>query len=1000
VPQFVNVPVICPTMVGRNGASAAIAALVDRMLSGAGWTAQVTGEAGIGKTRLVGEATHLARQRNVSVLEGHCFEPDQTYPYGPIVDLIERFCANHLPEDISRYLGPVGADLINLAPDVQRWLPAVSASPREEPAQEKRKLFRALTRFLSSMAETRPTLVVVEDLHWCDDTSLEFLLSLARWSAKLPLSMILTYRSDQMSRGLNHMAAMLDRERLSSELTLSPLDPGGVEEMVRAILKVDQQLPATLVEALSEITAGNPFFIEEMSRSLLRSEGPYRNDGNWGMQALEHPRVPRTVLDMVDQRRLTLTDRAIQVLQASSVAGQQIDLAVLSRVVQYDEAVLLESLRELVVSGMIVEESSDTIAFKHALIRRAVYDALFCRERVRLHGIVARAMLEHYGEERQVHLAEFARHYFEAGEWEHALRYSRQVGQVAQRLYASHEALYHYSRALEAASHLPGASPADLYRGRGQVHEALGDWDAAHADYLAALSATRAGDDRGLEWDVLVDLGMLWASRDYARTREYYDVALAVAQAIGEQSRIAHSANRVANWLLNADRPLEARSYHLEALRMFGQLNDRAGLAATLDFLGMTSYLGGDLVRGTEYYSRAVTIFKELDNRPGLVSSLATMTLRGATIQTDSMVLPAGTLDDCIRDGKAALAIARAISLRAGEAYALLMLGFCLGSAGQYAEAFNAAREGSAIAVDIEHRQWMTAGACVRGYLQLDILDAQGAQSVLAHATALARDTGSSHWTRVASGLWASACIAANKFEDAALIIKGASTGDQPPATLGERLVWCARVELALARSTGSEAIDLLDCIAASTPNYDGAFVGAPRLAWLRGRALSALQRFDEALVTLDAAREVAKAQGAAPLLWRINESRTVALRRLQRADEADSALTESREIVRALSEDLGDAVAQAEFRRRLPPHLRPAAGPARRASAAAPGGLTRREREVAVLVRQGRSNKEIGAALYLGERTIETHVGNVLAKLGFDTRAQVAAWAQKHDLT
>jgi DNA-binding NarL/FixJ family response regulator len=539
-----------------------------------------------------------------------------------------------------------------------------------------------------------------------------------------------------------------------------------------------------------------------------------------------------------------------------------------------------------------------------------------------------------------------------------------------------------------------------LHRARGGAREALGEWDAALEDYQAALAMAKDAGDQHATWEALLDLGMLWAGRDYDRTEDFYDQALALAHTLGDQALIAHSLNRVGNWHVNIEESLVAVRYHEEALAIFEQALDEAGVAATLDFLGMASYLSGDLIKGTDNYRRAATLLRAVDDRAGLCSSLAALTLRGATPQTSSMVMPAGTLAECIHDGEEALAIAREIEQRSGETFALSMMGLALVGTGEYGRAQTCVEEARRIAEEIGHRQWITCATCGLGSIALDMLDATAAREHLEAALALANDIKSGHWRHFAAGALASACIAAHDLERARGVLQGLDDFESPAATLGLRLVWCARIELALAEQNPEEALRLLAQMGLATPNL-GAFPRrAPRMSMLRADALAALGRLDEAHEELTAAREITAEQGARPLLWRIDLARGRAYATQDRPDDAERAFALAQTTVLALADEIPDAAQREAFLTRagalLPRGLlaRP-----RRSTPQTVGGLTAREREVAVLVAQGRSNREIAAQLYVGERTVETHVSNILAKLGVENRAQIAVWATTHNL-
>ena len=151
------------------------------------------------------------------------------------------------------------------------------------------------------------------------------------------------------------------------------------------------------------------------------------------------------------------------------------------------------------------------------------------------------------------------------------------------------------------------------------------------------------------EWQALLDLGMLWAARDYERTHAYYQQALDLARTTGDPLLLARSLNRLGNWQMNMDYQTASQASHEEALRVLEQAGDQRGIAETLDFLGMTMAVRGDLHASTACYRRAIALFRQLGDYHGLASAVTTMSERGGTIG-DQLVVPETTLAEAIRD--------------------------------------------------------------------------------------------------------------------------------------------------------------------------------------------------------------------------------------------------------------------------------------------------------------------------------------------------------------
>jgi len=892
----------------------------------------------------------------------------------------------------------IAPELIKVLPELALWLPDVVPTVPLEPEQEKRRLFHTLAQFFTDLAARQPILIVVEDVHWSDDASLDFLLHLARGITQHPILLLLTYRSDEAQPSLIHLLAELDRARLIAELLLPRLERTDVDLMLRAIFDLDRPVRTEFLTAIFALTEGNPFFIEEVLKSLVATGDIFFTKDGWDRKPLGELRIPRSVRDVVERRTAQLGPGARQVLALAAVAGRRFDFALLQSLLDWNEEQLLQVIKELIRAQLVMEESADQFAFRHALTRQAVYASLLARERKVLHCRIAEAMERLHADTPDSHLANLAYHFFEAGVWEKAVAYAQRAGERAQALYAPQAAIEHFTRALGAAQRLGLPLPAGVYRARALAYETQGDFDLARVDHEQALRVAQATGDRPGVWQALIDLGLLWASRDYARTGDYYRQALVLARELDDPTLIGQSLNRMGNWHVNLEQPLEALRYHQEALARFQALSDRRGIAETLDLLGLVSYLRGDLLQGTQYYLQAVELAKALDNRQSFAWCLAMLTMRGATYQTDTMV-PAATLVTAARDGQSAVKQAREIGWRSGEAYAQFILAVCLASQGQYGQALHLAHGALEIATEIEHRQWTTAAHCGLGAVYLDLFALQQARLHLEQALALAQTIGSWHWIRVATAFLASVTILQHEVAQAESLLDSFLRPDAPAETLGQRLCWSVRAELALARGEPALTLQIADQLLHSAPNV-GQRQPILRPLKLRGEALAMLHQVTEAESTLLATQQTASAEGARPMLWRILVRLGQLYRTQGRHAEAERVFGAARAIIEELAASVPSEIVRSNFLQCATVLLpRPHTLTPRRAAKQAFSGLTAREREVATLIARGKSNRAIAQELILSERTVEGHVAAILSKLAFTTRTQIATWAVERGL-
>jgi DNA-binding CsgD family transcriptional regulator len=984
-------PLTCPVLIGRTEALAAVGSAAAQARAGKGQVLLLAGEAGIGKSRLVREVREAAAADGMALLQGNCFESDRALPYAPLLDLLRNFCHGRSAAEVSEAFSPWSAHLARLLPELGTLVSGGTLPDVPDPGQEKRDLFYAMTQVVIRLAGRQPLLLIIEDLHFADDSSLDALLYIARHAVAEPVLTLLTYRLDEVRPGLGHFLAQLDRERLAFRLRLEPLSIDEVASMLRATLDLNRPWPSDAVQALYSLTEGNPFFVEEVLQSLA-AMGTISASGQTGetitLHGLQALAAAPGIQDAVQRRVERLGAGARRVLTLAAIAGRRFDFAILQDLAQTDEAGLLGTIKEAIAAQLVVEESPEIFAFRHELTRQAILAGLLARERRGLHARVAEALARMPA----APLPDLAYHAYHAEDWPNTLDYARRAGEQALALYAPRAAAEQFTRALDAAGRL-GLSPGSaLFASRGRAYEILGEFDRARQDYASAVQAAQAAGDRRAEWAALLSLGFLWAGRSYAMAHGYLQQALALAQEIGDPAMQAHSLNRIGNWHLNQEQPVEAAGHHREAQRIFTEIGDESGLAEALDLLGSASHFSGDQLQAAQHFSKAIGLFRRLGDRRGLISALVSSIVTGPNYMTDTTVTAEQDLEQALRDGDETLKIAGAMGWQAGEAMALFLTAYWLGWHGFYSRGLARAQRALYLAEEIDHRQWIAAAHGALGALCIDLLALPAAYRHLEQALALAQEAGSPIFVAETAGSLGLAYILGHDYRRAEAVLAVALSSRSAPLTLGQRLVVAGWAELALARQEPGQALELTDRLIASAPNAPG--VTVPRLAFLRGRTLAALGRTDESTESLRAARAAAAAQGGRPLLWRIELALGKLYRKMGQGGLASERFQAARDITGRLAAEIPDRELQADFTRQveglLPhPHMPPS-----HSERDAFGGLTARERQVATLVAEGKSNHQIAEALVLSERTVEGHISSILSRLGFASRAQIAAWA------
>lgn len=843
-----SAPVLCPILIGREAALASWQHCLEPARRGHGQALLVSGDAGVGKSRFVSEIRSSATTEGLLTIQGNCFGPDRAFPYAPWIDLLRSTLATRPRAEVADLFQGNAEVLVNVLPDIVAWMPGITPLQLSDPQQEKRRIFQAILALLGYLSNQQPLVVIIEDMHWCDDISLECLGFLARHIVALPIILLGTYRSDEIPPQLSHLLAELDRERQRQEIALRPLSTTEVATMVRAIFDLQRAIHADVLYALFALTEGNPFFVEEILNVLVSSGAITINDGHWAHLSLQDIKMPRTVRDTVRRRLEQLSYEARRAILIAAVAGRRFDFSLLQSLTGHDEARLVAVIKEMIAAQLVTEVTADQFEFRHALTQQAVSGELLARERQAIHRAIAQDIESRHAATLEAHCADLAYHFFEAGDWPKTIEYARLVGERALKLFAPQAAVDQFSHALQAAERLGQPLPFGLVRQRGQAYEILGIFDLARSDYEAAIQAARDQHAQAHEWEALIDLGMLWAGRDYERTGEYYQRALQIARELGDRVLLARSLNRIGNWHINREEAHEAQQCHLDALRIVQELDLSQAIAETHDFLGLAYFIGGDLPQAIGHFQEAIKRFRTMDDRYNLASSLAVMSIFSGIYQSDTHTALL-TRAESIACAEESLALARQSGKRSAEAFALFSLGCCLGSHGYLGRALEMLQESLAIAREIGHQQWQCAAIFGLAWLSFDLADLPAAREYAESAYTLAQEIASRYWLHNTAGTLIAVCAAQKAFSRADELLARHPVPDAATA-MSARMVAVAHAELALARGDVALACNrvtvLIDAEASQIPTK-----GIPHLHLLLGKALIVLERLAEAEAAL-----------------------------------------------------------------------------------------------------------------------------------------------------
>ena len=531
--------------------------LLDRfseVKAGRGQVVFITGEAGIGKSRLVLECRHalVAAGDMVTWLEGRCISFGESIPFLPIIDqLRENFGIQEFdgePEIIAkiehsmRRMGEVEVHIpaIRYLLSVDPGDPAFAAM---EAVARRRKIFDAVRTLTLRGARLRPLVLVVEDLHWIDTSSEEFLISLMDAVAAVPLLLILTYRVEYTSP--------FGSRSFYTTLTLHSLSQAETAVMASRVLGT-AQFPQELHTAIMQKAEGVPLFIEEVTKTLLDLGVLQQENGDYRLvKSLDEVRVPDTIQGIIMARLDRLGEDGKRTVQLASVIGRQFLVRLLERIAGLTGQLegLLQELKTLEIIYELGLLPEPAYIFKHAVIQDVAYHSLLIQRRKELHRAVGYAIEELYPDRLVNHFEELAHHFVQGEAWEKAFDYLLLAGDKAKNAYANQTALDFYARALAVAPRIVPSIPArritEIYQRRGQVYLLLSRYPEAIAEAEHMRSHARAVGDRQSEGEALADLALYhymtssWGHMPQAQ--RLGEEALGIAQEIGDERVVARS---------------------------------------------------------------------------------------------------------------------------------------------------------------------------------------------------------------------------------------------------------------------------------------------------------------------------------------------------------------------------------------------------------------------------------------------------------------------------
>ena len=641
-------------VIGREYEIEALVGQYNKIYQGQGGMVVVSGDTGLGKSRLIAEFTKQVGEKTDSVkaqwLFGRGLSYRQSFKNRLFVDIIHSYL--ELPENpddtlVKLRLEEMGEKLfgrrkddvvpylitmLGLSLDEER----AAVLPLNDPQVLQQRTYLALGEWVEALAAQQPLVMVFEDLHWADPSSVDLIRFLSTHTIYHPILMVCVTRPEREScfwQAKTQIA--IDFPDHFTELILWPLTDEESRRVIQHLLKVEQ-VPIGLEDLLLSRAEGNPLFLEEVLRSLMEEGTLAQTDGHWQItRAVTDIDIPNTLQGVLTARIDRLPEEVKRVLQVAAVIGRYFSRSVLAPIVNQPE-ILDKALEQLETADLIEVRTRDPepeYMFKHVLTHETAYNSLLHQQRKILHKQIADYMAFNLfwmlGEEYAPIVAE---HYTKSETWPRAMRYLHRAAEAAVQSFANQEAIEFYSQALTVAEKIP-ADEVDqavllaIYEGRANILTHLGEPQKAIADYEAMLTKAKELADDSAQMRALNGLGSLHAGYyDSTLALDFLQAGLAVARRIGANEGIADTLSQLGNFYYQMGQLEEATECYREANDISLTLEDEARRTEAEDGLARVMLEQGETLASLErYQDEIIKIRRRLGYRTGLMTSLTSI---------------------------------------------------------------------------------------------------------------------------------------------------------------------------------------------------------------------------------------------------------------------------------------------------------------------------------------------------------------------------------------
>jgi diguanylate cyclase (GGDEF)-like protein len=643
-------------IVGRTEELKRFRTYLHKIVQGNGGALFISGEVGVGKTRLVVEGLKDPQFNDIELLATNLSVTTKSIPYYPFRDLCRTLIIKEGVDFMSSIAPAYQLEISKIVPELSTESEHITTDML---ILDKFRLYEGVRQFFEIKARERPRLVFIDNIHWADISSLELLHYIIRALRNSPILFVFVYRVEEAKdKAFQNILNLMAREKLYDMMELEPLKIDEVARMLALMLDTSPQVELTTY--IANETGGNPFFIEELMKSLNSSGAIAWKDGTLIFDAKTRVNIPYSIEGVIERKLSLLDSEALTVLDYAAVVGRQCDFQMLRSVTRIDEGKLFDLLDKITTARILRETERERFYFSDDMMREIIYSKISGVKLKHYHQEIGEQLLQVHEGNIDNTVEELSHHFYLSGDRERTIEYSLCAAEKAFDSYAYNNAILFYNRILEC---LPGSKGGntdlreiEYLRKRAQVLNIVGENERAIKDLNYALDKSdklgnlkqkaaclavcidtycdmsrypeaidcgnqaieiyqQLGDKSG-EAETFNSIGIIHDHQSaFDKAYEYYTHALDISKEINQKKSVSRSLNSIGILFDKRGEYEKALEYYTQSLQIAEELHDRRRMARTLNNIGLIYNNTGDFEKALEYYQHSLGLAEEIGDQ-------------------------------------------------------------------------------------------------------------------------------------------------------------------------------------------------------------------------------------------------------------------------------------------------------------------------------------------------------------------------------------------------